>query len=176
MKSEHKRLESKHEEVNQKFSTAQRNLEDAERRARASRAQVSRLQGHLTKNATNANELIDSHIKGRLEFIRARTQSLVKKFCVGKVDKVVRPSQDFADCDLEWAEKEKSLLRARHSQEDVEEFRTYWVRSKIYKVLEEHIFSYPVFGLEDDLEEDAVALERLIAKGNPSECVAVSDR
>lgn len=169
LKTEHERLESTHEEVNQKLSATQRSLDDAERRARASRLQVGKLQGHLFKNATNANELIDSHIKAKLEFIRARTQSLVKKFCVGNTGKADKVLSEFENYDAEWAEKEKAL-QMRYSQEDVEEFRTYWVRGKIYKILERHILSSSVFGLEDDLEEKAVTLERLILKGNPSMC------
>lgn len=149
--------------MEQCLSTTQRKLEEAENKARTFRIQVGRLQGHLTKNATNANELIDSDVKAKLEIIRARTQSIVKKFCVGSTAPVDRKIEEFADFDNEWVKKKKSI--SEHN--DIEEFQTYWVRSKIYMLLERAIFNQKVFGLEVDLEAKLAELEGQFLKHNP---------
>jgi DNA repair exonuclease SbcCD ATPase subunit len=165
---DHRNLKREHQEVVQSLSTAQQKLMESEEQTRAFRIQVGRLQGHLTKNATNANELIDSDVIAKLEFIRARTQSIVKKFCVGKTVTVKREIREFAEFDNDLAKKMKSILE-RYTQEDLEVFETYWMRSKIYKLLEREIFNQQVFGLEADLEVKFAEFERLISKHNPSE-------
>ena len=140
-------------------------LEESEKRGKALRIQVGRLQAYLTKNATNANELIDSEIKAKMEMIQARTQSLVGKFCVGDCRLPGRETAEFAALDDDWAKK-LSSLKSRLSNEDQDVFRRYWVRSKVYMLLEKRIFSQQVFGLEPDLEDPLAEFERLVVKHN----------
>lgn len=140
-------------------------LEESEKRGRALRIQVGRLQTYLTKNATNANELIDSEIKAKLEMIQARTQTLVGKFCVGDCKVPSRESGEFAALDDDWMKK-LSSLKSRLSYEDQDVFRRYWVRSKVYMLLEKRIFSQQVFGLEPDLEKPLADFEYLVVKHN----------
>ncbi|KIX02412.1 uncharacterized protein Z518_08353 [Rhinocladiella mackenziei CBS 650.93] len=166
LRGDYRNLFTEHQETVQSLNAAQQRLEESEKRQRALRVQVGRLQGHITRNATNANELIDSEVKGKLEHIRARIQSIVKKYCVGKVITIARPSQELVNFDNEWLKRSKPLLQ-QYTQHDVEEFATYWVRSKIYFLLEREIFSKEVFGLEDDLEAKFGEFERLIVKHNP---------
>jgi chromosome segregation ATPase len=142
-------------------------VEDSEKRAKTLRIQVGRLQAYLTKNATNANELIDSEVKAKLEMIQAKTQTLVGKFCVGDCKNPSREPGDFATFDDDWTRKLNSLKnKSRLSHEDQDVFRKYWVRSKVYMLLEKRIFSQQVFGLEPDLENPLAEFERLVVKHN----------
>jgi hypothetical protein len=153
-------LRREHQEVLDNLS---KQLDESEKKARAFRIQVGRLQGHLTKNATNANELVDSEVKAKLEIIQARTQSLVMKYCVGRPKPPKRQIEKFAELDNDWLEKSK-FLSSRFSPEDVDVFRTHWVRSQIYMLLEKRIFNSKVFGLEPDLDKSFAEFEGLIVK------------
>ena len=151
------------QDVEQCLSTTKRKLEEAECKAQAFRVQVDRLQGDLTNNATNANKLIDSDVKAKLEIIRARTQSIVKKFRVGRTARQKEKTVGFSDFDNDWVVKKKFIPE----HEDLEESRTYWIRSKIYMLLEREMFNEKVFGLEVDLEARLAELEGLFSKHNP---------
>jgi hypothetical protein len=146
------------------LSNVSTKLEESEKKGKTLRIQVGRLQAYLTKNATNANELIDSEVKAKLEMIQARTQTLVGKFCVNEWRNPNRgDSDEFAALDDEWIKK-VNAIKIRLSQEDVDVFRRYWVRSKVYMLLEKRIFSQQVFGMEPDLENSFAEFERLVAR------------
>lgn len=167
---DHQNLLTEYKELKGVLNETQTRLDDSEKKQRALRVQVGRLQGHLTRNATNANELIDSEVKAKLAHIIARAQAIVKKYCVGRGTPITRTKdeQELDEFDRELTKKMKPLLD-RHAQQDIEEFATYWVRSKIYAILERDIFKQMVFGLDDDLETKLAVFEGLIAKYNPSE-------
>ncbi|KAL3425221.1 hypothetical protein PVAG01_04502 [Phlyctema vagabunda] len=128
---------------------------------------AGRLQTHITQNATNANEVIDFEVKGKFEYIRARIQSIVKKYCVGRPSK---PRKDAGDSDIDRIERDRSYkLSQLHylTEDDEDEFCSYWARGKIYSILESRIFNQYVYGLDTDLDETLADFEKLILKHNP---------
>ena len=70
---------------------------------------------------------------------------------------------DFEEMDEDLQVKMSQLLY----NDDLEIFCTYWIRSKVYAILENKIFNQHVFGLEEDLENKLGEFEKLISKHNP---------
>jgi len=157
-------MNTEHHQIHKALSAAQNSATESDYKQNMLKIQIGRLQKHITKNATNANELIDSEVKGKIDIIRARTQSIVKKYCVGLPSPMPRRDRvDFENMDEDLQKKMSQLLY----KDDLEIFCTYWIRSKVYAILESKIFKQHVFGLEEDLESKLGEFERLISKHNP---------
>ena len=121
------------------------------------------MQAIVTRDATNANEVIDSEVTAKVQHIRARIETIVKKYCVGETVHVNRENQEMEDIEREWMKKEKQIP-PHFKEPDVYFFRTYWIRSRIYLLLERRIFCRPCFGLDHDLESKLAEFEDLISK------------
>jgi len=105
------------------LDNASAKLEESEKRGKALRIQVGRCKQHLPQDATNANELIDSEVKAKLEMIQARIQTLVGKYCSGEYRNTSTDNSEFTALENDWVIKYKGL-KGRLSQEDLDVFRT----------------------------------------------------
>lgn len=115
------------------------------------------------KTATNTKEVIDSEVQSSLLWIKARIETIVKKFCVGKSRLVHRDEQEFAILDAEWTRKANDIVTKGFNKD---ECMIYWIRSKVYQILERDIFNARVFGLDDEMEKKMAEFEERIAFHN----------
>ena len=161
--TEHSRLEATNKQVIQDLEAEQQKARDLEMKQQLWKAKYSRIQAVITKDATNANEVIDSEVTAKVQHLRARIETIVKKHCVGDRVKPRRERQELEELDKEWMRREKQIP-PQFKEPDVYVFLTYWVRSKIYLLLERRIFSRPCFGLDHDLESKLAEFEGLISK------------
>lgn len=164
---DHGALSDQYLRLLREFQDAIGSLEDSKRQQQALKSQVGRLKKYITRGATNANDLIDSDVSAEVTNIAARTQWIVKKYCVGSFASAPRHNQpELEEFDKHMATKLNDIPDQHYSQRDKEDFATYLVRSKIYFLLQRDIFNGHVFGLEDDLERNLAKFECLLIKSN----------
>ncbi|ETI20492.1 hypothetical protein G647_08529 [Cladophialophora carrionii CBS 160.54] len=162
-RDESERLATENEQLTQRLEAEQQRVRDLEMNQQLWKAKLSRLQAVITKAATNANEVIDSEVTAKVQRIRARIETIVKKYCVGSRAAPRREHKELEEIDNDWVRKLKQIP-TRYEQSDQDVFLTYWVRSKVYLLLQRRIFSQPCFGLDKDLESKLGEFETLISK------------
>lgn len=163
LQDEIERLTSENKHLTQRLEAERQNVQGLERNQQLWKTKLSRLQAVITKNATNANEIIDSEVTAKVQRIRARIETIVNKYCVGNIAMPKREHKELEELDKDWMRKRKQIPD-RYGESEVHIFLTYWVRSKIYLLLHRRIFSQPCFGLEKDLESKLAEFENLILK------------
>ncbi|KAK5223510.1 hypothetical protein LTR72_004896 [Exophiala xenobiotica] len=143
--NENERLTAENEHLTQQLEAEQQSVRNLERTQQLWKAKLSRLQAVITKDATNANEIIDSEVTAKVQHIRARTETIVKKYCVGSRARPAREHKEMEEFDQDWLRKRKQIP-ARYEDSD------------------KRIFSQPCFGLDKDLESKLGEFETLISK------------
>src|SRR2546421_7576227 len=104
----HAELRSEHEKTLKDLEKAMSDIRKAEGSEHSYRTQISRMQNMITKNATNANEVIDSTVIQNTCELRARIQAIVGKYCSGKSVKLSQPRKsEMRELDEEWYQKER---------------------------------------------------------------------
>jgi hypothetical protein len=164
LKRKHEQLRLDHDATLNDLAIAQSRIREAEKKENSYRIQIARLQQTITKNATNANEVIDSVVIQKTCEIRAKIQSIVGRYCAKQPICLMRKSfPEFKDWDEEWTQKEKNLP-SHCSPDDVDAFRQYWLRARIFFILDRDIFRQRIFGVADHLERTLAQFEGDIAK------------
>lgn len=163
LQNEIERLTSENKQLAQRLETERHSVQHLEKNQQLWKAKLSRLQAVITQGATNANEVIDSEVKAKVQRIRARIETIVNKYCVGNKTTPIRESKELEDLDNNWGRKRQQIPES-YGESDVNIFLNHWIRSKIYLLLQRLIFSQPCFGLEKDLESKLGEFENLISK------------
>lgn len=164
LKTRYEELRLEHDATLKDLASAEARIRDAEKKERTYRIQIGHLQQIITKNATNANEVIDSVVIQKTCEIRAKIQSIVGRYCIsapGSGTRKVFP--ELKDLDDEWACEEENLS-PDCSSDELDPFRQHWLRAKIFFIVDSRIFKERIFGVTEEQERALSQFEGDIAK------------
>ena len=115
---------------------------------------VARLQGVITKNASNDNEPLDTQVINAFCNLRQQIQSIVHR----QYDNTPTQLKKTTNSDL--FDKQKAFFRGEFFDSGVpQSTRQFGVRAKLYSLLHERILTAPCFGLDEDMERTLTDFE-----------------